>query len=348
MTEHRDARQQTLDAFIEAMPKVELHLHIEGTLEPESVFRFAERNGVSLGFDSVEALRQAYEFENLQSFLDLYNATMSVLCTEQDFFDLTWDYLARVAEQNVVHAEIFFDPQGHTRRGIPFATVVNGITRALEAGQQRLGISSRLILCFWRDLSEAEALATWEQAQPYLDRFVAVGLDSAEVGNPPEKFQHVYAKARAAGLKAVAHAGEEGGSDYIWGALDALQVNRIDHGIRCMADSPLVHRLIDEQTPLTLCPLSNLRLGVSRNLVSYNLARMLALGVNVCVNSDDPAYFGGYITENFLAMRKAQDLVPAQVLTLGRNAIDASFLGEDEKAVLHQRFEATAAEYGFS
>ncbi|MDN5870406.1 MAG: adenosine deaminase [Nitrococcus sp.] len=345
-TESHD-RKQALDEFIKAMPKVELHLHIEGTLEPESAFRFAQRNGVSLDFENVEALRRAYDFENLQSFLDLYNATMSVLCTEEDFFDLTWDYLARVAEQNVVHTEIFFDPQGHTRRGIPFATVVAGISRALEAGRQHFGISSRLILCFWRHLSEEDAFATWAQAQPHLDHITAVGLDSSEVGHPPEKFQRVYAAARAAGLKAVAHAGEEGGPDYIRGTLDTLQVDRIDHGIRCFEDSALVHRLIDEQTPLTLCPLSNLRLGVSKNLVSYNLARMLALGLNVCINSDDPAYFGGYITENLLAVRVAQDLVAAQVLTLGRNAIDASFLGAEDKAALHRRLEAVAVEHGF-
>lgn len=336
-----------LDAFIEAMPKVELHLHIEGTLEPESAFRFARRNGLSLDFDSVEALRQAYEFQNLQSFLDLYNSTMRVLCTEEDFFDLTWDYLTRVARQNVVHTEIFFDPQGHTRRSIPFATVVDGITRALTAGQQRLGISSRLILCFWRHLSEAEALATWEQAQPHLDHFAAVGLDSSEVGNPPEKFQRVYAKARAAGLRAVAHAGEEGGPDYIRGALDALGVERIDHGVRCLEDGQLVERLLREEIPLTVCPLSNVRLRVVKNLGSHSLSRMLALGLRVCVNSDDPAYFGGYITENFLAVRKALELVPAQVLTLGRNAIDASFLGVDEKTALHERLEVVAAEHGF-
>lgn len=339
---------QALDAFIKAMPKVELHLHIEGTLEPESVFHFARRNGVSLDFDSVEALRRAYEFENLQSFLDLYNATMGVLCTEEDFFDLTWAYLARVAEQNVVHTEIFFDPQGHTRRGIAFATVVDGITRALEAGRQRFGISSRLILCFWRHLSEAEAFATWEQAQPHLDRFTAVGLDSSELGHPPEKFERVYAKAHAAGLKAVAHAGEEGGPDYIWGALDALHVQRIDHGVRCLEDGMLVERLVRDQIPLTVCPLSNVRLRVVKNLASHNLSRMLALGLCVCVNSDDPAYFGGYMTENFLAVRKALDLVPAQVLTLGRNAIAASFLAADEKAALHRRLEAAAVEHGFS
>ncbi|MDN5850106.1 MAG: adenosine deaminase [Nitrococcus sp.] len=330
------------------MPKVELHLHIEGTLEPESVFRFARRNAVALDFDNVEALRRAYEFENLQSFLDLYNATMGVLCTEEDFFDLTWDYLARVAKQNVVHTEIFFDPQGHTRRGVPFATVVAGITRALEAGQQRYGISSRLILCFWRHLSEEEAFATWEQAQPHLDRITAVGLDSSELGHPPEKFQRVYAAARAAGLKAVAHAGEEGGPDYIWGALDTLHVDRIDHGVRCIEDGMLVERLVREQIPLTVCPLSNLRLRVVKNMASHNLSRMLALGLCVCVNSDDPAYFGGYMTENFLAVRKALELVPAQVLALGRNAIDASFLTVDDKAALHRRLEAAADEHGFS
>lgn len=339
---------RALDAFIKVMPKAELHLHIEGTLEPENVFRFARRNGVSLDFDSVDALRQAYEFENLQSFLDLYNATMRVLCTEEDFFDLTWAYLARAAEQNVVHTEIFFDPQGHTQRGIPFGTVIDGITRALDAGRERFGISSRLILCFWRHLSEAEAFATWEQAQPYLDRITAVGLDSSELGNPPEKFQRVYAAARAAGLKRVAHAGEEGGPDYIWGALDALHVQRIDHGVRSFEDGTLIERLIREQIPLTVCPLSNVRLHVVKNLASHNLSRMLALGICVCINSDDPAYFGGYITENFLAVRRAFDLVPAQVLALGRNAIDASFLAADEKVALHRRLEAVAAEHGLA
>lgn len=338
---------ESLDAFIETMPKVELHLHIEGTLEPESVFRFARRNRVALDFGDVDALRRAYDFQDLQSFLDLYNATMRVLCTEEDFYELTWEYLERVARQNVVHTEIFFDPQGHTSRGIPFATVVDGIHRALEAGRQRFGITSRLILCFWRHLSEAQAFATWEEAQPHLDRFTAVGLDSSEVGNPPEKFERVYAEARRAGLKAVAHAGEEGGPNYIWSALDALRVDRVDHGVRCMEDSALVERLVREQVPLTVCPLSNVRLRVFKNLASHNLSRMLALGLCVSVNSDDPAYFGGYIGENFLAVRKVLDLVPAQVLALGRNAIESSFLSADEKAALHRRLQASAREHGF-
>lgn len=337
-----------LASFIRAMPKVELHLHLEGALEPELVFELARRNGVKLRFDSVAELRRAYAFKDLQSFLDLHYEAMKVLQTEQDFHDLTYAYLQRSAAQGLVHVEPFFDPQGHTRRGVPFEAVIGGITRALDEAHERLGISSRLILSFWRHLSEAEAFATWEQARPYLDRISAVGLDSSEVGHPPEKFARVFAKVRESGLRTVAHAGEEGPPEYIWGALEALEVSRIDHGIRCLEDEALVRHLAERRIPLTVCPLSNVRLRAFPDLPSHNLKTLLDRGLCVTVNSDDPAYFGGYVGDNFAAVQQALDLDAGQILTLARNAIDASFLEPADKLRLHGRLRESAERFGFA
>lgn len=331
--------------LIAAMPKAELHLHIEGSLEPEMLFGLAARNGVDLPFDSVEAVRKAYDFSQLQDFLDIYYQGMSVLRSEQDFYDLTWAYLERVHAQNVIHVEIFFDPQGHTERGVAFGTVLDGIERALADGRRKLGISSRLIMCFLRHLSEAAALETLEQALPHKARIAGVGLDSSEVGHPPAKFERVFAKARAAGLLCVAHAGEEGPPDYVREALDLLKVDRIDHGNRAMEDPDLVARLAQEAMTLTVCPLSNLRLCVVEDLARHPLPAMLDRGLRATVNSDDPAYFGGYMNENFLALHRAVGLNRDQIATLGRNAFLGSFLPKDEKAAALRRFEASLADF---
>jgi len=340
--------REALAALVEALPKVELHLHVEGTLQPEMLFEMARRNGIALRFASIEELRSAYAFKDLQSFLDLHYEAMGVLRTEQDYFDLTFDYLQRAAAQGLVHTELFFDPQGHTSRGVAFDTVIEGIGKALEAGHKRLGVSSRLILSFWRHLSEAQAFEAWEQAQPYLDRIAAVGLDSAEAGNPPEKFERVFAQARRQGLKAVAHAGEEGPPSYIWGALEALRVNRIDHGVRCVEDEALVRHLEHERVPLTVCPLSNVRLRVVPDMASHPLLGMLARGLCVTVNSDDPAYFGGYVGDNYRAVLDALQPSAKQLLALAANAIDASFLAPPEKASLHERLQQGAERCGFA
>jgi len=313
------------------LPKAELHLHIEGTLEPELMFELARRNGVRVPYASVEAVRRAYVFSNLQSFLDIYYAGCSVLLKEQDFYDLTWAYLRRAAAQGVRHAEIFFDPQTHTDRGVPFETVVTGIHRALEDGRARLNITSGLILCFLRHLSEEAARRTLDEALPYRDWILAVGLDSSEVGHPPGKFKNVYARAREAGLLAVAHAGEEGPPEYVWEALDVLKVRRIDHGVRSIEDERLVERLVEEQIPLTVCPLSNVKLRVFPNLESHNLKQLLDRGLLVTVNSDDPAYFGGYVADNFGASAAALGLSREQLLTLARNSFVASFLPDQQK-----------------
>jgi adenine deaminase len=315
-----------MEAFVESLPKAELHMHLEGSLEPEMMFELATRNGVALPYGSVEAVRRAYQFTDLQSFLDIYYVGAQVLRTEQDFHDLTWAYLRRVAGQNVRHVEPFFDPQSHTARGVPFETVVTGIRRALEAGDRQLGISSRLILCFLRHLSAEAAMETLEQALPFRAWIVAVGLDSSEVGHPPEKFVRVFDRARAEGFRAVAHAGEEGPPEYIWQALDALGVSRIDHGVRCVEDRRLVERLVRDRVPLTVCPLSNVKLRVVRTLTEHNLKRMLDLGLRVTINSDDPAYFGGYLLDNFRATQAALGLTAADLRALGRNAVEASFL----------------------
>ncbi|WP_404437846.1 adenosine deaminase [Stutzerimonas chloritidismutans] len=309
--------------WLNALPKAELHLHLEGSLEPELLFRLAERNKIALPWDNVDALRSAYNFGNLQEFLDLYYAGADVLRTEQDFYDLTWAYLQKCEEQNVVHTEPFYDPQTHTDRGIPFEVAMRGISGALADGRELLGISSGLILSFLRHLPEEEAFKTLEQAMPFRDAFFAVGLDSSEMGHPPSKFERVFAKARAEGFLAVAHAGEEGPPEYIWEALDLLKVSRIDHGVRASEDPKLIERLIDEQIPLTVCPLSNTKLCVFDDMSQHNILQMLEQGVKVTVNSDDPAYFGGYVTENFMALHESLGMTEAQARRLAQNSLDA-------------------------
>ena len=312
--------------LVKEIPKAELHLHIEGTLEPGMMLQLAQRNGIRIPYDSVEEIRRAYEFTGLQSFLDIYYAGAAVLQNRQDFHDLTYAYLRRAAADNVRHVEIFFDPQTHTGRGIAFTEVLDGICGALEAGEAQLGITFRLIMCFLRHLSADEAMATLESALPHKARLHAVGLDSSEVGHPPSRFTRVFDRARDAGLLTVAHAGEEGPPEYIREALDLLKVRRIDHGVRCLEDQGLVDRLVDEQIPLTVCPLSNVKLRVFETLEQHNLARLLEAGLCVTVNSDDPAYFGGYIGENFLQVRRALGLDANSLRALARNAFTASFL----------------------
>ena len=325
--------------FIEGLPKVELHLHIEGSLEPELMFNLAQRNDIDLPFNSVAEVRDAYNFSNLQDFLDIYYRGMSVLQTEQDFFDLTWAYLQKIAAQNVMHTEIFFDPQGHTERGIEFETVLNGITKALNDGEQKLGLTSRLIMCFLRHLSEEDAFKTLEQALPHKAKIVGVGLDSSEVGHPPSNFENVFAKAREEGFLVVAHAGEEGPPEYVWEALDLLKVNRVDHGNRSLEDDGLVQRLVDECIPLTVCPLSNLKLCVVSDLRNHPIRKMLDFGLKVTINSDDPSYFGGYMNENFIQVTEALALEESHLTMITRNAIEASFLDESDKSTLQQRLE---------
>lgn len=315
-----------LAALITRLPKVELHLHIEGTLEPEMVLAKAAHHGLDLPYASVEALRAAYQFTDLQSFLDIYYAGCAVLRDEQDFYDLAWAYLERAAADRVVHVEIFFDPQTHTARGIPYAVVHRGLARALADGRAKLGISSAMILCFLRHLSEEDAIATLDAARPFIRDLAAVGLDSGERGNPPSKFARVFAQARALGLRAVAHAGEEGPPAYIREALELLQVARIDHGVRCDEDPALVAELARRRIPLTVCPLSNVRLCVYPRMEAHNLARLLAAGLCVTVNSDDPAYFGGYIGDNFRAVAEALPIGAAELVALARNAVEAAWL----------------------
>jgi adenosine deaminase len=333
-----------LATFARNLPKAELHLHIEGTLEPELMFELARRNGVSLPCASVDDLRRAYVFSDLQSFLDIYYAGCQVLVKEQDFYDLTWAYLQRAAAQGVHHAEIFFDPQTHTDRGVPFETVVTGIHRALEEGRARLNITSGLILCFLRHLSEEAAVRTLDVALPNRDWLLAVGLDSSEVGHPPVKFRRVYDRARESGLLAVAHAGEEGPPQYVWEALDVLKVRRIDHGVRSIEDDRLVSRLVEEQIPLTVCPLSNVKLRVFPNLKSHNLKQLLDRGLLVTVNSDDPAYFGGYVADNLQASAAALDLSREQQLQLARNSFVASFLSDEAKRAYLDELDRFAAQ----
>lgn len=332
-----------LHEFIDAAPKVELHLHIEGSLEPAMLFDLAQRNGIDLPFDSVEAVRAAYDFGNLQDFLDIYYQGMNVLRSERDFYDLTWAYLERAAAQNIVHTEIFFDPQGHTERGIAFETVIDGIHAALTEARTRFGISSRLIPCFLRHLSEASAFATLEQALPHRDRIAGFGLDSSERGHPPSKFERVFARVRELGLRVVAHAGEEGPPEYVREALDLLRVDRIDHGNRSLEDPDLVARLVASGMPLTVCPLSNLKLCVVGDLRAHPLRRMLDLGLKATVNSDDPSYFGGYLNENLRAVADALELDRGYILTLLANAIDASFLAEPDRRDLRARLAVYAA-----
>ena len=309
--------------WLNALPKAELHMHLEGSLEPELMFQLAERNKIALPWDSVDSLRSAYNFNNLQEFLDIYYQGANVLQTEQDFYDLTWAYLQKCEEQNVLHVEPFFDPQTHTARGVSMEVAITGISEALGDARDLLGISSGLILSFLRHLSEEEAFHTLQQAMPFRDLFFAVGLDSSELGNPPSKFTNVFAKARAEGLLAVAHAGEEGPPDYIWQALDLLKVSRIDHGVRAWEDPRLMARLIEEQTPLTVCPLSNTKLRVYQDMSEHPILQMLEQGAMVTVNSDDPAYFGGYLTENFHALHTNLDMSKEQAQRLAENSLNA-------------------------
>ena len=320
-----------LKDLITRIPKAELHLHIEGTLEPELMMALARRNRVSIPYGSVDEIRSAYEFSDLQSFLDIYYAGAQVLIAEQDFYDLTWAYLERAAADNVRHVEIFFDPQTHTERGIRFTTVIDDIYRALQEGESTLGISFVLIVCFLRHLSAGKAMATLEEALAHKHRIRAVGLDSSEVGHPPSKFVEVFDRARAEGFLSVAHAGEEGPPAYIWEALDVLGVARIDHGVRCLEDTALVERLASEQIPLTVCPLSNYKLGVFNSLEEHNLKQLLDAGLCATVNSDDPAYFGGYIGENFVRSQEALDLSAEDIYTLAKNGFVASFLSDEDK-----------------
>ena len=317
--------------WLNKLPKIELHLHLEGTLEPELMFELAQRNGISLSYKSVEEVKAAYQFNNLQDFLDIFYQGAQVLKFEEDFYDLTWAYLNKCHDQNVIHIEPFFDPQTHTSRGIPFATMISGISRALDDGEKEFGISYRLIMCFLRHLSEDEAIETLELAKPFLANIHGVGLDSSELNNPPEKFGDVFSQAQNMGLKLVAHAGEEGPAGYIWSALDNLNVERIDHGIRALDDSVLVARLIEIKIPLTVCPLSNVKLRVFDNMSEHTILTMLNLGLCVCVNSDDPSYFGGYITENFNALVAPLSLSKEQAIQLVENSISASFAEDDRK-----------------
>jgi adenosine deaminase len=319
-------------AFIAGLPKAELHLHIEGSLEPELMFELAQRNGVAIPFASVEEVCAAYAFSNLQDFLDIYYQGMSVLQTEQDFHDLTAAYLARALADGVRHVEIFFDPQGHTTRGVAFRTVVTGITSALDEARAEHGLTSKLIPCFLRHLSEAEAEATLDEALPFLSSIAGVGLDSSEVGHPPSKFERVFARARDLGLKLVAHAGEEGPSAYVREALDLLKVDRIDHGNRSLEDDALIARLASEGMTLTVCPLSNLKLCVVGDLADHPLKTMLDAGLAATVNSDDPSYFGGYVNANYQAVADALDLSKTDLVTLARNSFTGSFLSDAEKA----------------
>ncbi|MUH36022.1 adenosine deaminase [Zobellia amurskyensis] len=324
-------KDSSIQSFIAGLPKTELHLHIEGTFEPELMFKIAKRNNLTIPYADVDELKRAYSFNNLQEFLDIYYAGASVLIKEEDFYDLTWAYLTKVHEQNVKHVEIFFDPQTHTDRNIPFEYVLNGIYRALEDGQEKLGISFKLIMSFLRHLDEASAFKTLEQALPYKDKIVAVGLDSSEVGNPPSKFKNVFQKALEEGFLTVAHAGEEGPSEYIWEALDLLKVTRIDHGNRCLDDPKLLQRLAQEEMPLTLCPLSNLELKVIQDLKEYPLLTMMEHNLLVTIHSDDPAYFGGYMNENFSGIAIALDLSKSQIATLAKNGFKASWLSDKKK-----------------
>jgi adenine deaminase len=320
-----------IESFIRGLPKAELHLHIEGTLEPEMAFDLARRHGISLPYPSVEALRRAYDFHNLQSFLDLYYQGANVLRDEDDFRALTWAYLQKAHAQGVVHVEIFFDPQTHTDRGIAFETVLDGISGALDDARREFDLSSRLILCFLRHLSAGSAMETLVAALPYKDRIHAVGLDSSELGHPPSKLSDVFKRAREEGFLTVAHAGEEGPPAYILEALDDLRVSRIDHGVRCDQDPDLCRRLAAEQMPLTVCPLSNVKLAVFKCMEDHNLKRLLDAGLCVTVNSDDPAYFGGYVLENYLAAQKALGLTRSDLIRLARNSITAAFLPEEAK-----------------
>lgn len=331
--------------LLQAMPKAELHMHIEGSLEPELIFALAQRNSVKLAYDSVEALRAAYAFTDLQSFLDIYYAGASVLLHEQDFYDMARAYLNRAVADNVVHTEIFFDPQTHTERGVAMETIINGLYRACRDAQIEQGISATLILSFLRHLSEESALQTLEAALPLRDRFIGVGLDSSELGNPPEKFERVFARCKELGLRLVAHAGEEGPPAYIWGALDVLKVERIDHGVQSEKDEQLMARLTKEQIPLTVCPLSNLKLCVVKDLADHNLPRLLKAGLKVMINSDDPAYFGGYVNENYTQLFASTGMGADEAYQLARNSLEASFASDAQKIVWIAQLDAVFARF---
>ena len=330
--------------WLNGLPKIELHLHIEGTLEPELLFKLAKRNSIQLPFNSVNEVKKAYQFSNLQDFLDIYYQGAEVLLHKQDFYDLTWAYLLMCKQQNVMHVEPFFDPQTHTVRGVPFETIVSGIAEALADGKGKLGITSRLIMCFLRHLSEESAIETLKSSEQFTDVIYGVGLDSAEMGNPPEKFINVFNKAKGMGYKLVAHAGEEGPASYIWSSLDVLNVQRIDHGIRAIDDPDLMLRLIESQMPLTICPLSNVKLRVFDTMASHTILDMLDLGVCVTVNSDDPSYFGGYMTENFLALYDSLELSRDQAISLINNSIDASFAEDSRKKELSNLLQTYIAD----
>jgi len=332
---NRDA----INDFISGLPKAELHLHIEGTFEPELMFEIAARNNIKLKYDSVDELKSAYNFNNLQEFLDIYYSGANVLIHEQDFYDLTWAYLQKVHTQNVLHTEVFFDPQTHTSRGVSFDKVISGIHRALEDGREKLGISYRLILSFLRHLSEESAFQTLEEAIPYKLWITAVGLDSSEKGHPPNKFERVFEKVRKEGFLTVAHAGEEGPPEYVWEALNLLHVSRIDHGNRSLEDLQLVDELVKRKMPLTVCPLSNLKLKVVTDMTQHPLAEMLEKGMMATVNSDDPAYFGGYMNENYLSVAEALNLTKKQIVRLTKNSFMASFLNEVEKQKMIDKVE---------
>jgi adenosine deaminase len=325
--------------FIQKLPKAELHLHIEGTLEPELMFALAKKNSIQIPYKSVQELKQAYNFSSLQSFLDIYYAGANVLIHESDFFDLTWAYLLTCKEQNILHVEIFFDPQTHTKRGIAFGTVITGITKALEKAKEELGISSYLIMCFLRHLSEEEAFETLKLSLPFKAQILGVGLDSSEVGHPPSKFKNVFQACQKEGYKIVAHAGEEGDSSYIWEAIELLHVQRIDHGIRCEEDAHLVEFLKEKQIPLTVCPLSNVKLRAVSTMQEHNILKLLHKGLLVTVNSDDPAYFGGYLNENYLALTQALHVNKEELKKLATNSFKASFLPQERKESFYEMIE---------
>ncbi|TAG24858.1 MAG: adenosine deaminase [Burkholderiales bacterium] len=322
---------ERLSELLRRIPKAELHIHIEGSLEPEMIFKLAQRNGVSIPYAGVEDLHKAYAFTNLQSFLDIYYAGASVLLKEQDFYDMAWAYLEKAALDNVIRAEIFFDPQTHTARGVSMETVVKGLSRACKEAKAGLGVDAELILCFLRHLSEQEAFETLEAALPYRDHFIGVGLDSSEVGHPPEKFTRVFAKCKALGFRLVAHAGEEGPPEYIWSALDVLKVERIDHGVQSIRDAALMQRLAKDRIPLTVCPLSNQKLKVFPDLRDHSLRKLLDAGLCAMINSDDPAYFGGYMNDNWLATFSALGLDASHAVQLAKNSFEASFCSAEKK-----------------
>ncbi len=337
---------ERLPDLLRAMPKTELHMHIEGSLEPELIFALAKRNDVRLRYKSVDELRAAYAFTDLQSFLDIYYAGASVLQQPQDFYDMAWAYFQRAKADNVVHAEIFFDPQTHTARKVSMRTVITGLHRACVDAQNQLGISSSLILCFLRHLSEDEAFETFEETFPFRDKFIGVGLDSSERGHPPEKFERVFKRAAQLGFKLVAHAGEEGPPAYMWSALDVLKVQRIDHGVQAIHDEALMARLAKERMPLTVCPLSNQKLCVFPDLAHHNLGKMLERGLCVMLNSDDPAYFGGYLNDNYVQTFAALGLNASHAYQLACNSFEASFVSPDQKALWRQQLDDCFAQFG--